>query len=436
MRERVRRAASGVAHWPPAGGDAALYAGSAVFALLTIGLSENGLYRQWAELAVGPYLLGAGLSLALAARSRRAGPPRGWGVPRIAVLLVVLVGATLLPLGLEVDWRSQGNPNAHVQPEVVVVEHAGRRAAHGKDPYQVVVRHGHAVVSTPGEPEYENFFPYGPVMSAFGLPASTKAPIRLTDARIFFSLFTLIVTAVSLSVLRGPREPRIRALQLLTVLPTAALPLATGGDDMPVVAFLLLAMVLAQRRRPVASGVVLGLVTAMKFTAWPLVALAPFAARDRAGRRRPGLMALGIGVVLLPSVLPFVVNNADAFFQNVVLYPLGLAGVASPAASPFPGHLLVSAVPSLHKVLPLVVVVVGGALLLRHLRRHPPGSPAAVCALAGWVMTAAILLAPATRVGYLLYPVNYFVWSFMFRRVDETAPVPGVLPAEAAAVTA
>ena len=55
---------------------------------------------------------------------------------------------------------------------------------------------------------------------------------------------------MALVLCRGPTERKVRALQVLTVLPTAALPLATGGDDMPIVAFLLLAMVLAQRRRP------------------------------------------------------------------------------------------------------------------------------------------------------------------------------------------
>ena len=53
---------------------------------------------------------------------------------------------------------------------------------------------------------------------------------------------------------------------------------------MPIVAFLLLAMVLAQRRRPGWAGIVLGIVSAMKFTAWPLAALALFAARDAVGQ--------------------------------------------------------------------------------------------------------------------------------------------------------
>ena len=39
----------------------------------------------------------------------------------------------------------------------------------------------------------------------------------------------------------------------------------------------------------------------------------------------------------------------------------------------------------------------------------------------GWVMLVAILLAPATRVGYLLYPINLFLWAWMFRRSEDPA---------------
>ena len=44
-------------------------------------------------------------------------------------------------------------------------------------------------------------------------------------------------------------------------------------------------------------------------------------------------------------------------------------------------------------------------------------------------MLIAILLAPATRVGYLLYPINLFLWAWMFRRSsdprDERRPPAG-----------
>ena len=70
----------------------------------------------------------------------------------------------------------------------------------------------------------------------------------------------------------------------------------------------------------------------------------------------------------------------------------------------------------------------GGAVLLGHLRPAPARRrrPRRT-SLAGWVMLVAILFAPATRIGYLLYPIDFFVWSVMLRQADERE----LLPADA-----
>jgi Glycosyltransferase family 87 len=431
----VTRARAMVASWNPQEADALLYGASAVFAGLVAHFSTIALYRQWGLIAVGPYVAAALVAAVLGHRARALGthpsaarrPVRTGlhlGGARLVLFLIVLVGATAVPMALEISWRQQGNPSLHVQPEVVVVEQAAHRATSGQALYRTYVVNGHVEQADPGLPTYESFFPYLPLMTIFGLPSGGN-PGDLTDARIFFSLFTVAVACGALALCRGPDEPKVRILQVLLVLPTAALPLATGGDDLPVVALLLLAMVLAQRRRPGLAGVVLGVASAMKFTAWPLAVLALFCARDRTGRRVPGRMALGIGAVALPIVLPFLWQNPRAFVDNVVLFPLGLVGVASPAATPMPGHILIALFPSLHRLLPVAVALVGGVFLARYLVRRPPVTAGEVASVAGWVMTAGILLAPATRVGYLLYPLNFFIWAYLLNRsTDPDAPQP------------
>src|ERR1700728_3698224 len=43
----------------PGAGDALLYFGSAVFALITIYTSENALYQVWGRMALSPFVVGA-----------------------------------------------------------------------------------------------------------------------------------------------------------------------------------------------------------------------------------------------------------------------------------------------------------------------------------------------------------------------------------------
>ena len=429
----------------PEGRDAFLYTCSTLFAGIAALAMGIPLYRQWGQLAVGPYAAASVLMIVVALRraalSRRGpvAPPAGegpdpapppaagrrrWKVARVTAFLIVLFGATIVPLALEVVWRSEGDAALHVQPEVLVVEQAGARAAHGEDPYRVVDRNGHILIHEHSEPIYELYYPYLPGMVVFGFSTGSKVEARLTDARIQFLLFTAIISVWALSCLRPPTDARVRALQILTVLPTAALPLATGGDDMPVVALMLLGLVALQRRRPLLAGLALGAASSLKFTAWPVALLALWGASDRSRRRAMGWYALGVGVVMGPVVLPVALSNPTAFIDNVVRFPLGLAGVSSPAASALPGHILVATFPGIHRAYVVAVVVVGGALLVWRLRRRPPGDAPEVASLAGWVMLIAIMLAPATRVGYLLYPINLFIWAWMLRQAEEPDPLP------------
>ncbi|HML00707.1 MAG TPA: glycosyltransferase family 87 protein [Acidimicrobiales bacterium] len=428
LRARVVRV---VTAWSPQERDAVLYACSALFAVITARTSSIALYRQWGELATVPYAVGGVASALLARRQRHAADPWTppvdgdrhwhWTTPRMLVFLAVLVGATLMPLSLEILWQAQGGGTTHLQPEVAVVMDSGKRLAHRQDPYQLVDGSRGQVHAPAGQPAYDVYNPYLPLMSLFGLPSSTKAPPRLTDARVAFSLITIVVVIAALALCRGPTGPRLLTLQSMTVLPTAALPLATGGDDLPVVAFLLLGLILAQRRRPLAAGFALGIAASMKITAWPLALLAFLVARDRQGRtgRRPALLLLGgMAAVTVPVILPTALSNVPAFMDNVVRFPLGLAGIRSPAASPLVGHLVVSVFPGAHHLFPLVVAGAGVVALGYVLLRRRPRTPAAVARLVAWAMTVAILLAPATRIGYFLYPIDLFVWAWLLDSED------------------
>ena len=85
-------------------------------------------------------------------------------------------------------------------------------------------------------------------------------------------------------------------------------------------------------------------------------------------------------------------------------------------------------------MLPITACVLGGAVLARLLIRRTPHSAADVTRLGGWVMLIAILVAPATRIGYLVYPINFFVWAAMFKGADHVEMLEGSVSAGEAAL--
>ena len=251
-------------------GDGLLYLLAAGFALALGWTSHQAAQWQWGYLSVGPYLLIAVVALVLGRRARRREH-----LVRVILLGTVIVGVVFIPLGLETHWRQ-------AQPEVGVIERSGALLSKGLDPYRAYQKNGQIVNEIKGLPAFESFFPYFPLMSVFGLPfADTKQSKGLTDARIIMTLMTLIASGWALVRLRLSRSQKLRVAQVLIALPTGALFLSTGGDDMPILALLLLGVAALQRRQSNLAGISLGLAAAMKLTAWPMAAGALLVAKPR-----------------------------------------------------------------------------------------------------------------------------------------------------------
>ncbi|HET8990788.1 MAG TPA: glycosyltransferase 87 family protein [Acidimicrobiales bacterium] len=393
-------------------GDGVLYLASAVFAALLGVVSSQGAQWQWGYLTLGPYALIGVVALLLSRRVRRR-----VHLARVVLLVAVGVGVVAVPLGLEAHWH-------HAQPEVGVITRAGQALSKDHTPYRAYDHNGKVVGEIKGLPAFESFFPYFPLMGVFGLPsATTHEENGLTDARIIMTLMTLATSAVALALLRARAEQKLRVAQVLIALPSGALFLSTGGDDMPILALSLLAVAALQRRQVNLAGVALGLAAAMKLTAWPLAAGALLVARDREGRAAWPRIVAWVGVIVLATTLPFAVRNPAAFMANVFAFPLGLAGVTSPAASALPGHVLTTWEPVLGHVLAPATFVVGGVFFARYLRRHQPLSLSQLLGVLAVAFAVVICVASATRIGYVIYPLNLALWSSITRpvRVEEPA---------------
>lgn len=412
---------------PPLRQDALLYLVSGVFAFL-IFVANTGDYHTWGGIASGAYLVGA---VASEARCRYRSRLSERTVRRV-LIAAVFGGTVLAPLGCLIVWQADALPGMHAQVEVGVIEAAGDRAVHGHDPYL----HDPAAVgvnqsSDDKTVDANTYFTYLPAMVPFGMTNDLPGPLELGDARLTLLGFTL---AVALFAVLGPGavfRRRVRVLQVLLVLPTGALPIVSGGDDLPVLALMLLSVVYAARRRPVGSAIAMGLAGAMKLTCWPLLVLLGFLQRDGAGRPARLRYAATVAAVVVPIVLVGFVPDPQAFIVNVVKFPLGFAKVNSPAASPLLGEGLTSLFPGERKLITALLLLVGVAIVLAVIYRRPPRTPAAACRMTAFALTVATVLSPATRFGYLIYPANLVVWAAMIethRHAAEEALTPDLPP--------
>jgi hypothetical protein len=386
--------------------DAALYLASATFAGLASRFQSIPLQRDWGKMAVLPYAIAALVSAALAFR-----PPANaarWDRWREILCVFVIAGAALWPLAMLVRLRSLDGRATHVQSEALITEEAARALFAGRDPYATNYLHGPLSSWPLGAKEH---YPYLPGMILVGAPSSADLDTSFDDARVGFAAITLSVLVLALQLSRADASHRVSALQVLIALPTGAPYMAGGGDDLAVASLMILSLVFLTRAWPVAAGVSAGLAASMKQIAWLLLPFLVVAAWLRGGRRfRTRLLATGLAIPAL-AIVPFAIWNLPAMVEDVILFPLGLSRQTTLAASPTPGRIIASAFPAAAGLVAVVLLSIVVLLTISILVRHPPATVPAAARECALLLLLTIALAPAGRFGYLLYPINLFVWA-------------------------
>jgi hypothetical protein len=416
-----------VRRWLPAAG----FLAAAVFAALVALLSDEPVHRLWGGWAAAGY----GLAALIACWPGWPGGSRAAAVAqraraRAAAVAVALAGAVLVPLGtLAAAGRGM--------PEAGVTERAAALLLQHGSPYLPAARlAGHGFLA---------YNPYLPAMTVFGLPHAVFGPGLLTDPRLWAGLAFAAASLAAFRVAGLPGRASARATAVLTATPVIAFPLVVSGNDVPVLGLTLLGLALAGASHnaakdldftpvtsatsvrlrivttAVAAGAVLGLAAAMKATAWPALPVAGALLASRAGwpeirravaRRAMARFAAAAAAVFAAVLLPWLITAPGALLPNTVLFPLGLTGTASPAASPLPGHLLAAAGPA-GRVIALLALAAAALVPAAFLVLRPPRTgAAAVRRLAGW-LALLFALAPVSRWGYFCYPAGLAAWLWL-----------------------
>ncbi len=362
--------------WEPA-----LLLGFAMFATLYALITSNLAHQLWATYAAVGY---AASAMALLARPVRRVLPtlaqRRW-----LVVALLMMGTTVIPLAHQIV-------DGIANPEIPILRAAADRWLSVGTPFPA-----EAELASRGM-DVNAYNVYLPLLAVFGLPSAAFGPSPITDPRIYL---TLVSFAIFLLLGRRARWPVV----LFMTSPWVALQLVSGITDIPVLGFVLVGLVLASRERFGWAGVAMGIAAGLKALAWPAIAIALILVWVRGGWRA---LTRFIGMVALVLVavlgLPLLADPA-AFVINAIALPLGVLPVKLTAESPLPGHLLSQAGPVGHVI---ALVLLGSAALtigVSALRRPPQDAATA----ARWIalgMLVAVLLAPATRYGYLVYSVG------------------------------
>jgi hypothetical protein len=394
LTEQLRRRCGALVRRPDA-----WYAGFAIYAACVAAFSGPGLDRLWGIWAAGGYTLAAWIAAAFRVRAAQ-----------LAALAAAVAGALVAPL----VWLATREP---MTPDVTVVARSGVLLLHHGTPYLPLDQLAHG--------GWLAYNPYLPVMALFGVPKALGLPGILGDPRPWLAVATFLLLYATFRVTTRKRATTMRAgtgrgtavtlATLAIASPIMAFPLAMGITDPPVIALTCLTLALLTRsgqRAAWQAAMVLGVVCAMKYTAWPVLAVLIVMVRVRDGSRaaiRFGAVTLGTAIALAAALAPAALAGPDALFQNTVAYPLGLTGARSPAQSPLPGHLLATLGSGGHAAA-LALLVLAGLALAVSLIAAPPKSPARAAIRIALGLTALFALSPATRFGYFCYPLALYGW--------------------------
>jgi hypothetical protein len=356
--------------------------------------------ERWGARVAAGYAVAAAVAFLATVVRRRS--RKGGRVLLAASVAVSVAGALIIPT----LWLITAAP---ATSDVTVVARSGVLLLHHGSPYlpRAALAHGGWLA----------FDPYLPAMAVFGLPAAAGVP---GDTRPFLVIATFGLLYATFRAMQVQRPVGWAAFAVSS--PVMVYPLAMGITDPPVIALACLALALLGRGRLWPAAIAVGIACAMKYTAWPALAVVAAMVATREGWRtglRFGLAVAGAAAALVAAFAPAALGDPGAIIANTVAYPLGLTSARSPAQSPLPGHLLATLGSAGH-LAAIMLLALSGLATAVSLVAAPPPTPASAAVRIAIGLTALFALSPASRWGYAVYPVALCAWAAVdrFKRAE------------------
>lgn len=323
------------------------------------------------------------LDLAFAQVDETSGLARRLHLARLAIVLLAVMMATLLPSGLNMMQRLQEGPATHAHDGLIQTEEAIKFLLAGRNPYTEDYVNT-PMADFPGQeppltdaPLYHNA--YLPFLFLLSLPfyVLSQAAWGWYDQR-FVYLLAFFLVLLLLPQLTSGRRRQLALLAAVGLNYLFAFYLADGRNDVVVLAGLALTTVLLARGRVTAAAAVLGGTLMVKHSAWfflPFYAL--YLLPAGISKRSLGHLlkqTWPLGVVVAGILLPFLIWDGPALVEDTVLYISG----SGPDSFPIKGWgfstllLAFGAIPTPESAFPfsLLEALAGIPVLLWLLRRQ------------------------------------------------------------------
>lgn len=251
----------------------------------------------------------------------------------IAQIFVILLFLGISVFGATINLiflRSRITDVSYITDSALQTEIAGRFILLGENPYVKSYentslanwKYYDTAGRTINPALYHNVIPpFLIVSSALGFRILSRL-IGLFDIRILLLFFYFSV--IALGAIRFKLSKYLLLFLILVCMnPIFNINLIRGTNDIAVVALLLWSLFFLERKNILLSAVIFGLSLATKQTAWfaiPFYFLYVFHKYESKMFKKFSLISLIVGIIFY---LPFLFNNFQSVFSNLVFYPLG-----------------------------------------------------------------------------------------------------------------
>ena len=367
------------------------------------------------------------------------------------LLLIILVGNGF-PLAASILARQSAEGSGDLagvvrtthDGAVLQTEAAMEYLLSGRNPYIETYNSAVALYEVPGyevNPAVEHYI-YLPFAFLSGLPVyvALEAGLGAFDQRLVYGL-SFLALLLLLPLLASSQDRRLALLIGIGLGYFPMFHLPYGANDYMILTLLVLATYVLARGHPLWASAVVALACATKQTAWPFV---PFflvvqvqAPVNRAELERLLRLNWPLAAVSAAVVLPFLVWDAPAFWDDVIGYPTGTSATSYAIRGPGLGSVLTSlgliAGPRAYFPFWILQLAVGLPLLVICLRWMSRAPSLRRC----WLGYSLLLFAVVVTGRYTLeYHLSYLAAALLlglFVDADPLRKPPGFRPGAATA---